>query len=170
MKTSCYLAAIVGLVIFGSTRAADKPASPVEVTFVDPQNFTDVKDDVMDSDRGREYLLGQLKDELQKSAGKSLTAGQHLEVKVTDVDLAGSYEPQRGPRLDNVRFMRDIYPPRMNLEFKLTDAQGKVVSEGKRRLLNLSYLMSASMANSDPLRYDKELIDDWVRTEFKRAS
>jgi hypothetical protein len=59
----------------------------------------------------------------------------------------------------------------MNLEFRLLDASGKVVSEGARRLNNLGYLMSLGMPTTDPLRYDKEMIRDWMRQEFaKRAS
>jgi hypothetical protein len=58
----------------------------------------------------------------------------------------------------------------MTLEFRLTDAAGKVVAEGQRRLQNLGYLLSVAMPTNDPLRYDKDMIRDWMRQEFKRAS
>jgi len=46
-----------------------------------------------------------------------------------------------------------------------------VVSEGKRQLQNLGYLMTLTpLPTSDPLRHDKELLSDWLRREFKRTS
>jgi hypothetical protein len=61
--------------------------------------------------------------------------------------------------------MSDVYPPRIALRFKLTDADGKVIRAGKRQLNGLGYLhdQPASPGNTDPLRYDKGLIDRWLR-------
>ena len=58
----------------------------------------------------------------------------------------------------------------MELEFRLVDAGGKVISTGKRSLLDAGYLMSFSMPTNDPLRYDKGMISAWLRREFKRRS
>ena len=71
---------------------------------------------------------------------------------------------------DHIRMVREIYPPRMELEFRLIDVGGKVVKEGKRRLQELGYLMTLSLPTSDPLRYDKSMISDWMRREFRRSS
>lgn len=61
--------------------------------------------------------------------------------------------------------MRDIYPPRIDLDFTLTDANGKVLRQGSRKLRNLGYLSSGTGmgSNSDSLRYDKALLDRWLR-------
>ena len=48
--------------------------------------------------------------------------------------------------------MKDIYPPRVKLEFRLIGADGKVVSEGKRELQDLGYLMNLAPSTSDPRR------------------
>jgi len=173
MKTKLLLMVFLGLVAAGAASAAkaDKPASPVDVTFIAPENFRDAKQDAMDSERGRDAILAQLKEHLVTTAAQYLAPGQRLEIKVTDVDLAGDFEPQRGPNFDNVRIVKDIYPPRATLEFRLLGADGKVVSEGKRQLQNLGYLMTLTpLPTSDPLRHDKELLSDWLRREFKRTS
>ena len=172
MKTKLFLMVYLGLIAAGAASAApaDKPASPVEVTFIAPEKFTDAKQDAMDSERGRNALLGELKEHLVTQAAKYVAPGQQLEIKVTDVDLAGEFEPQRGPDFNNIRIVKEIYPPRVNLEFRLRGADGKVVSEGKRQLRKLDYLLSVALPTSDHLRYEKEMLSDWLRKEFKRAS
>ena len=88
-------------------------------------------------------------------------------MKFTDIDLAGEFEPQRGPNFDRVRIMKNIYAPRFDLEFKLTGADGKVLNEGKRTLRD-SYYMDRMIADkSDPLCYDKDILNDWLRSDIK---
>jgi hypothetical protein len=174
MKTkllaSIFLGLIAGGALFAASDKAEKTSTSVEVTFVAPEKFTDVKNDYMENDRDREYILEQLKDHLVKRASKQIASGQRLEIKVTDVDLAGDFEPWRGPNFHDVRIVKDLYPPRVTLEFRLIDASGKVVSEGKRQLRDMAFLMSIASPTSDPLRYDKEMLSNWVRDEFRRAS
>jgi hypothetical protein len=172
MKTKIPLLAFLGLTAAGVAVAAapEKPVSTIEVTFVASEKFTDVKEDHMDSDRGREAVLGQLKEHLVTHGAKYLAKGQRLQITITDVDLAGDFEPWRGINFHDVRIVKDIYPPRVELEFKLVDAEGKLVSEGKRQLRDLGYLMSMAMPTSDPLRFDKEMLSDWLRQEFKRRA
>jgi hypothetical protein len=172
MKTKLSLSALCSLALVGAVFAAkaDKAASAVVVTFVASDKFTDVKDDSMDSERGREALLDQLKEHLVSRGAAYLKPGQRLEIAVTDVDLAGDFEPWRGINFHDIRIVKDLYPPRVNLEFRLLGADGAVVSEGKRELKNLGFMMTMAMPTSDPLRYDKEMLSDWLRSEFKRPS
>lgn len=172
MKTKLPLMIVIGLMSVGAALAAskEKPVAKVEVTFVAPENFTDVKDSYMSSDKGRAALLDQLKECLVTEGARLLAPDQRLEIKVTDVDLAGDFEPWRGPEMQNVRIMKDIYPPRVTLEFRLLAADGKVVSEGKRQLQDLNFLMKIGLPTIEPLRHDKQLLTDWMQREFKRSS
>ena len=172
MKTKLLLTALIGLLATGAALAAkaDKPASPVEVTFIAPEKFTEAKEGARDSERGRDALLDQLKTHLVATAAHYLATGQRLEIMVTDVDLAGDFEPWRGPNFDDIRILKDLFPPRVNLEFRLLGADGKVVSEGKRQLRDVGYLQSVALPTTDPLRYDKQMLSDWLRREFKRAT
>ncbi|HEX7991074.1 MAG TPA: DUF3016 domain-containing protein, partial [Stenotrophomonas sp.] len=78
------------------------------------------------------------------------------------------YEPWHGPRLDDVRVMRDIYPPRITLQFTLTDANGQVIDQGERKLSDTGYLLNSSLPNNtDPLRYEKRLLNEWVQRELR---
>ena len=172
MKTTHLVITLLGLFTVGTLFAADstKTVSRIKVTFVTPEKFTDVKDDWISSDGYRDHVLEELKAQIESIARTCLAEGQQLEVKVTDIDLAGDFEPARGVDFNHIRILREIYPPRMELEFRLIGADGKVVSEGKRHLQGLGYLMTAVLPTSDPLRYDKDLIRSWMRQEFKRSS
>lgn len=173
MKTKLSLMVVLGLFSVGAAMAArqDKPAGTVEVTFVAPEKFADVKDDYMETEKGRDALLDQLKNHLVSTGGRYVKPDQRLEIKVTEVDLAGDFEPWRGPQFQDVRIVKDLYPPHVTLEFRLIGSDGKVISEGKRDLRNLGYLMTSSpFPLSDPLRHDKEMLTNWLRQEFKRQS
>jgi hypothetical protein len=152
-----------------ATQAAKAPTPErVEVAFVSPENFTDVRDSYTGSDSGRDAVLDEIRTYMQQEARRMVPAGYKLFVSVTDVDLAGDFEPWRGPRWDDVRVVKDIYPPRINLSFRLTDPNGNVAKEGKRELRDSAFLMRITVTfNDDALRHEKTLLDDWFRSEFR---
>lgn len=89
----------------------------------------------------------------------------------TDVDLAGDFPPARSARMDDVRIIKDIYPPRFVLSFRVTDATGTVVKQGHRELTDTAFMLnSAFLDRSDTLRYEKALLNTWFREEFPRES
>lgn len=163
--------ALLGLALFGIAWAANAEMadSSVQVTFFEPENFTDTKDSYLGTNTGSSAVLAELKKHLINRAANYLTAGQRLEITVTDVDLAGDFEPWRGTHFQDVRIVKELYPPRVSLQFRLVNADGTVASEGKRELLNLGYLLSSRLSTHDPLRHDKEMLSDWLRQEFKHS-
>ena len=62
--------------------------------------------------------------------------------------------------------MRDVDPPRMTLQVRITDAEGQVVSEGEQRLVDTAFLMNSRPMDTDPLRFEKDMIDTWLRREL----
>lgn len=173
MKTSRFLliGALAAVFGAGAVRAFDPVKGPqqVEVVFFEKEKFTDVKDDFSGTERGRDEILDTLKEYIVKQASKKLEAGQKLAVTINEVDLAGEFEPWRGPQWMDVRIVKDIYPPRINLVFRLTDKDGNVLKEGKRDLFDMSFMMkiSTSAFRDDPRRHEKELLDDWINSEFR---
>ena len=137
----------------------------VSVTYVDPEKFSEAREFGQQDRFNHNNYLEPLKAHLIKRAERMLPAGDRLAVTITDVKLAGGYEPWHGPNLMYVRFMKDIYPPRIDLTFKLIGSDGTVLREGSRKLRNLGYLQSglARPGDTDPLRYDKGLLDSWLR-------
>ena len=173
MKTiRLFLTALAGLAAAHAGFAAGSAASSddrTEVIFSHPEKFADVRNTYAENDRDRDAILGQLKDYLVQRSKDYIPAGQKLVITVTDVDMAGDFEPWRGPQMTDVRIVKDIYPPKVDLEFRLTGADGKVVKEGKRQLRDLAFMMKANTAANDNLRFEKALLDEWLRADFPRA-
>lgn len=163
------LAAVLPVLAFAAPPAANKTVARAEVNFFEPRKFTDVKDSAM-GDYERTTYLDQIRDHLLEQAKYYVPEGHRLVVTITDIDMAGDFEPWRGPRFDDIRIVKDIYPPRITLAFQLKDADGNVVKEGKRELRDLAFLMKITMAfRDDSVRHEKGLLDDWLRAEFPRV-
>ena len=165
---SLSLAGLIGAT--GLSAAAVNGANALaEVKFFEPKKFTDVKDNDM-GDYERTTYLDSLRDHILEQAKYFVPAGHKLAVTFTDIDMAGDFEPWRGPRFSDIRIVKDIYPPRIELSFQLTDAEGNAVKQGTRELRDLAFLMKITMAfRDDPVRHEKALLDDWLRSEFPRV-
>jgi len=172
MKTRLSLLLGAALTFATLVHAADTKgtgdAARVEVLFDHPENFTDLKDSYMATDKGREAYMDSFREYLQRNATRRLPEGQKLSITFTDIDMAGDFEPWRGPSASDVRIIKDIYIPRLKFTYRITDAQDAVVKEGKADLSDLNFQMnlSATFNSSDPLRYEKHMLDDWMRNEL----
>jgi hypothetical protein len=150
--------------LFSIASAFAQESGRAEVRYVDPEKFTDAGR-YWGGDTSREHNLALLARHIERGAARLLPEGQRLFVSVTDVDLAGGYEPWRR-NLGDVRLITAVYPPRIDLGFQLMDADGRVLKEGKRRLLDLSFQVSGASYRDDPLRYEKALLDGWLEREL----
>ncbi|MGY3041726.1 hypothetical protein ACVWWQ_003359 [Rhodanobacter sp. TND4EL1] len=137
-------------------------SNPVSVRYSHPAHFTEATRSVGFHPDDDAYLE-PLKAYFIQRAARILAPGQRLDVVVTDVDRAGEYEPWRGPNFNNVRIVKDIYPPRIDLDFTLYGADGKVLRSGSRKLRDVAFLSRVSATDQDSLRYEKSLIDRWLR-------
>lgn len=165
------LAAMSLLSVMGGALAYDEAALPsrVQVTWPPPEQLTEVKDNPLHYGilRPADWMKA-LGDYLRVRADRVLPPGQQLQVTIDDITLAGSYEPWHGPALDDARFMKDVYPPRLKLHYRLMASDGSTLREGEARLIDLNYLQRTGIAtDTDPLRYDKRQIADWVNHEFR---
>lgn len=145
---------------------------PVSVRWNDPATFTELRTSLNRFEAERGNWVEQLARHVRTAAGRTLAPGQTLQVTLVDVERAGEYEPWHGANARDVRIMRDIYPPRMTLQYTLKDADGQVVDQGETTLRNIGYLQSGVrlQSSSDPLRYEKDLIDQWVRRDLRTVA
>jgi len=133
----------------------------VEVRFIEPDKFADIGENKSERDR----TLSQLEAYMRGQADKRLPASQHLLIEVLDVNLAGEVEP-RGRSMERIRIVKDISWPTMELHFVLSEGD-KVLREGKVHLSDMNYLSGSVMHSSgEPLRYEKQLLEDWFKKEF----
>lgn len=89
-----------------------------------------------------------------------------VSIRVTDIDLAGNFELFRGPQADHVRITKGLYPPRIMLEFEVIEGTAAVVRSGKRDLADLNYQLRNFYPREDYLRYEKDILRDWLRAEL----
>jgi Protein of unknown function (DUF3016) len=170
MRISVLLSAALSLASLGhaASAKANDNAARVEVLFEQPENFTDIKDSSMGSERGRQAYLDSFREYLQENLAPRLREGHKISITFTDIDLAGDFEPWRGASAQDVRIVKDIYVPRLKFNYVVTDAQGQIVKDGKANLADLNFQMNISTpaSSSDPLRYEKHMLDDWMRSEL----
>lgn len=144
---------------------------PVHVSWGDPSQFSEITSSGNRHAAAQGDWLIQLATYLRTQAGKQLPDGHRLELTIVDIKRAGQYEPWQGIERQDVRIIRDIYPPRMTVKFRQLDANGQVIKEGERTLTDPAFLTgSAPLSDSDPLRYEKRMIDNWVKREFRVAA
>jgi hypothetical protein len=144
--------------------ASAQPA--IEVRFTDPTRFTDLRFTTSDDAHDAADLADELRRYLERRAPAYLQSGQRLAVIITDVDMAGELRPSAGSLYMMRRMVRGIYPPRVDLEFRLVGADGTVEREGRRELRNNAYLYGRYANQRVPLVHEKALLERWLAAEF----
>ena len=154
------------------TGALTLGAATVEIEFQNPENYSDMEDNGFYSERLFERFSENFTAFVKKEAGKYLPEGATLSMTVKDVDLAGEFEYWRGPDFNDVRIIKEIYPPRLKFDFKVTGPDDKVVKEGMAQITDLTYLWNLSnpARRYETFYYEQELIEDWLRRELDDLS
>jgi hypothetical protein len=161
--------AVLLLLIGTAAAAAGTPGATVgsdrvEVSYRNPAGFTEMSR----SPSERRDWLDDLSRHVARRAVAAVPDGQRLLITITDVERAGRVEPWRGRRWMDVRIVRAITPPRIELNFQRVSAQGAVLEEGARRLTDLAFLEHDHLHSGDALAHEKNLIDRWLLEDFGR--
>lgn len=150
----------------GATSATDMASVNTVVSFVHPEKFVDASDEGF----GRPpspRILAAIQSELERLGRAWLGPGQTLAIAVTDIDLAGFYEPARNGQW--IRVLRDADWPRIALHYTLSQ-DGHVVREADARLVDMNYLhRSTFQHNSEPLYSEKRMLQDWFQKTFRAS-
>jgi len=136
----------------------------VNVTFVDPDHFYDAgttKHEVPDN-------LKTIETHLKELGQRYLPDGQVLNISVLDIDLAGYVKPLAGSARE-VRVARGATDwPKFKLRYTL-EANGATLKTGEETVADMNYGrhgQSYLYTNRDPLRYEKQMLDGWLRSHF----
>ncbi len=172
MKTLRLVSAFLGIVAAGSLRAggASDTATRVDVVFDHPENFSDIRDSDPPTDKGQAYILHQFRDFLVSDATPLVPEGYKLTLTFTDIHLAGDYQPWRhmaALEYGTVRIVKDIYPPSFKFTYSVTDPSGAVVKKGSEEIRDMAFMYRTVLDTSDTLRYEKDILNDWVRFNLK---
>ncbi len=145
-----------------SSDTAPLSSNNVTVHMVNPDQFSEMRQNSNFGDMRDGSWLVDLQKYVVDRAGRRLASGQQLDVNITDIKRAGDFEPWRGPNFNDIRIVKEIYPPRIDLNYVLKDSSGRVISEGNDKLTDLAFLRRTVRNSTDPLRFEKRLIDDWL--------
>jgi len=148
---------VVALVILCGPALA---ATAVQVRFVEPDKFVDAGD----IGRDRERVLKEIQAHFV-AQGDKLLPGKDLAIEVTEVDLAGHMRPV-GPNMQMLRVLGPTGRPMISLRYVLSEGS----TELRRREVTMSSLDYhggiSPYSGGDSIRYEKQMIDAWFRSEF----
>lgn len=152
------------LTILAALVSAPAMAGTVEVRFIEPDRFSDIRD----SHLRREQVLDVLAQRLKHLGQAGLPAGQALTVEVLDVDLAGELRPHATP--GDLRVLRGGADwPRLHLRYTLREGE-RVLQSGEDRLSDMAYQQSPLQAAGDePFPYEKRMLARWFEQRFAPA-
>ena len=148
--------------LFAAALPLSAATPAVEVSFVDPAHCTDAGNDPSDARSNEETLARHL-----RSLGSQyLAPRQSLEIRVLDIDLAGTVRPPLG-QISPLRIQRGGADwPRIKLRYTLRE-DGGIVSQGEELVADMNYLHDARMVgNAVPLAHEKRMLENWFRKRF----
>lgn len=170
MKISLTTCSLALLLISCTALPTQSGASKISVTYVDWQKFSDIKDRFDWTEPGEQAILKALEASLQRDARYYVPDGDHLTLVFTDIHLAGDFEPERGPQWDDIRIVKDIFPPRFDFTYSVTDPSGKVIKSGKENLVDINFQLHVSIDTGDPLHYEKDTLSSWMQRAMQGLS
>jgi Protein of unknown function (DUF3016) len=138
-------------------------AGTVQVNFVKPENFADVRDRTY----SREENLRALEKVIVSVAQPYVADGQTLKIEVLDVDLAGEVRPSA--RATDVRVLRGRADwPRITFRWSV---DGAAPRSGEAVVQDMAYLQRLPPSVADTaLVYERRMLDEWFRQQFGKAA
>lgn len=137
-------------------------AGTVTVTFAKVGHFADAGATPWEERANLDRLAGHL----QALGQRHLPQDQSLKIEVLELDLAGTLRPSRRAT-GEVRIVRGRADwPSIGLRYRLEQG-GKLLLSGEERLADLNYTNGiAAGRGSDPLHYEKHMLDAWFKARF----
>lgn len=153
-------------------------AASLQLSFNQPENFTDFQTANGGRNSGRTVLMAELERYLRERTELWLPPEHHLEIVFQDIDMAGRIVPL--PLRANVggqdigafgsapeqRLVSNPFPPRLELDYHLRNAHGEVIRQGRAEISEASFLNLAPrtrLNRRDSLWYEKAILDSWMR-------
>ncbi len=143
----------------------------VDVTFISPEGFSDINHRGTFGQPGPSEVLDLFSRQLVKLGQACIAPEQTLEIRVTDVRLAGRSAWEAGwfqsPDPD-VRILRDVDWPSVTLQWRRTGADGTLLSAGSESIADMDYLHHAYRVGDDSssLPYERAMLSRWFEQRF----
>ena len=154
--------AIVCLAMSSFTLSAQTPESTIKVEWVQPEKYTDIRPSNESKALYRKHVIESF-DKFWTKLSEKLPQGYKLALTIKDVDLAGDVNPLY--RVDNrdIRVIKDMYFPKITLDYQLQDAAGAVVaSEQNVKIKDMNFMSSVGLRfSSQEFGHEKNMLEKW---------
>lgn len=146
-------------------------AQTIVLAFDNPAAFTDLSLQGMSAERTLPIFEQEVSRELNRLAERSLQEGETLRITFKDIDMAGEIQPWRNRNNANIRYMENIFPPRLWITYQLLDAENNILQEGEARLTDMAFLMRVDpVGRTLNFSHEIQLLRDWLRrTSFREG-
>jgi Protein of unknown function (DUF3016) len=168
------LACLLGTIFSLVWSALGSPVTPpnLQLNYVRPERFTDFRLQGRSESESVQIFSYSTSPPLSRELGRRLP-GAHLTLTFTDIDLAGRYEPWRGPRFFDIRIYRDSTPLRLDFQYVLTGSRGTVVASGTARVYEAYYQYydegTRTGLNTNPAYYETKALQRWLDQLIRRV-
>lgn len=159
----------IALLLAGLLAWTGAAVAKVQLRFVDPLTYSDGTLRDSNSRKSREQTYNALYEIFESLARRHLGDDQVLAISLTDLDLAGEFEPWRVSFRD-VRIMRRVTWPRMTFTYEVRE-RGEVITSGTAKLADMDYLNARSRYfGRERLRYERRMLSDWFYKTFSKSN
>jgi len=140
----------------------------VSVDYVKPEQFADARLDTRYPPQEQNRVLVEIRGYLVALGARCIRPDQSLNILVRDIDLAGRQEWWHRGDDGQVRVLRGVSDPRMELEYEWRASDGLILATGVDRLSDLNYIGQGTraLASNDSLYYEKALLTEWFDRRF----
>lgn len=150
---------------------ATASAQSIETSLRNPEDFRDFSVNGLNEEKSARILKAELADVLPRVAGRYLPAQTTLYITFTDIDMAGEIQPWRNIHNADIRYVEQIYPPRLQFSYSLVnDQNGETMAEGEDKISDMAFQMNAGASirtRHESFFYETELLSDWIRQTFR---
>lgn len=151
------------LAVFTFTSQASAPtAAEVKVTWLNPEKYTDIRPATGSKASYQKQVIKEF-DKIWADFAKKLPAGYRLEVTIKDLDLAGDVNPMYQIDHNDIRVVKDIYFPRMNLDYVLFNENKQEIAAIKdEKIKDMGFMMSSPKGYGHrQFAYEAAMLDKW---------
>lgn len=143
-------------------------AQSLQLNFADIDRYRDFSLQGITAERTRPVFEGELRRALEPDLPRVFKEGEVLVITFTDIDMAGEIQPWRNRNNSDIRYIENIYPPRLSFDYKVQDSEGNVSQEGSARITDLAFTLNAMPVRSgESFHHETQLLRDWVRRYFR---
>ncbi|MBE1287609.1 MAG: DUF3016 domain-containing protein [Alteromonadaceae bacterium] len=139
----------------------------VSIIWQDYRSFNDVKPVNQGRTKFAKHVFNELSDYFAQLASE-LPDGQRFEITVTNLDLAGQVFPASfvglGSGGQDVRLVKDVHIPRMDLSWRILDANGVQIKAAEDSIKDMSFNQRHNpFFSHEFLRYEKNMLRSWFK-------